>query len=100
MGASPVTAFYKIQMPLILPGMISGALFAFITSFDEVVVVLQLAKASQRTIPRQMFSGIKEQISPTILAVATILVILSIIMLTVVELLRRRSERLRGLSPG
>jgi len=100
MGADPITAFFKVQMPLILPGVISGALFAFITSFDEVVVVLQMADAKQRTIPRQMFSGIKEQISPTILAVATILVILSILLLTMLEMLRRRSERMRGMSPS
>ncbi|WP_406647000.1 ABC transporter permease [Aliisedimentitalea scapharcae] len=100
MGAGPVTTFFRVQMPLILPGVISGGLFAFITSFDEVVVVLQLADVKQRTIPRQMFSGIREQISPTILAVATILVIISIGLLTVVELLRRRSERMRGLSPS
>ncbi len=100
LGASSARTFFKVQMPLILPGVISGALFAFITSFDEVVVVLQMADVEQRTIPRQMFSGIREQISPTILAVATILVIISIMLLTVVELLRRRSERLRGLSPS
>lgn len=100
MGAGPVRTFFRVQMPLILPGVISGGLFAFITSFDEVVVVLQLADVTQRTIPRQMFSGIREQISPTILAVATILVIISIGLLTAVELLRRRSERLRGMSPG
>jgi len=100
LGANPIRTFFKVQMPLILPGVISGALFAFITSFDEVVVVLQMATAEQRTIPRQMFSGIREQISPTILAVATILVIISIMLLTTVELLRRRSERLRGMSPG
>ncbi len=100
MGAGPVTTFFKVQMPLILPGVISGGLFAFITSFDEVVVVLQLAGVQQRTIPRQMFSGIREQISPTILAVATILVIISIMLLTMVEILRRRSERMRGLSPA
>jgi len=100
MGANPITTFFKIQMPLILPGVISGALFAFITSFDEVVVVLQLADVKQRTIPRQMFSGIREQISPTILAVATVLVIISICLLIVVEALRRRSERMRGLSPS
>ena len=99
MGAGPVRTFFKVQMPLILPGVISGGLFAFITSFDEVVVVLQLADVKQRTIPRQMFSGIREQISPTILAVATILVIISIALLTAVELLRRRSERLRGITP-
>ena len=100
MGAGPVRTFFKVQMPLILPGVISGALFAFITSFDEVVVVLFVGSASQNTLPWQMFTGLREQISPTILAVATTLVALSIMLLTTVELLRRRSERLRGLSPG
>ena len=100
LGAGPIRTFFKVQMPLILPGVISGGLFAFVTSFDEVVVVLQLADVRKRTILKQMFFGIREQISPTILAVATILVILSIAILTTVELLRRRSERLRGISPG
>jgi len=100
MGAGPVETFFRVQMPLILPGVISGALFAFITSFDEVVVVLFVGSASQQTLPWQMFTGLREQISPTILAVATILVMISILLLTVVEVLRRRSERLRGMSPG
>jgi putative spermidine/putrescine transport system permease protein len=100
MGAGPVRTFFRIQMPLILPGVISGGLFAFITSFDEVVVVLFVGSAGQKTLPWQMFTGLREQISPTILAVATILVVISIALLTVVELLRRRSERLRGMSPG
>jgi putative spermidine/putrescine transport system permease protein len=100
MGAGPVRTFFKVQMPLILPGVISGGLFAFITSFDEVVVVLFVGSAGQKTLPWQMFTGLREQISPTILAVATILVAISIALLTVLELLRRRSERLRGMSPG
>ncbi len=100
LGANPTTTFFKITMPLIMPGVISGALFAFVTSFDEVVVVLFVAAYDQQTIPRQMWNGIREQISPAILAVATILVIVSVLLLTTVELLRRRSERLRGLSPG
>lgn len=100
MGADPVTTFFRIQMPLILPGVISGGLFAFITSFDEVVVVLFVGSARQQTLPWQMFTGLREQISPTILAAATILVTVSILLLTTVELLRRRSERLRGMSPG
>ncbi|WP_425044819.1 ABC transporter permease [Primorskyibacter sp. S87] len=100
MGADPVTTFFRVQMPLILPGVISGALFAFITSFDEVVVVLFVGSAGQKTLPWQMFTGLREQISPTILAVATILVVISIALLATVELLRRRSERLRGMSPG
>lgn len=100
MGANPVTTFFRVQMPLILPGVISGGLFAFITSFDEVVVVLFVGSAGQKTLPWQMFIGLREQISPTILAVATILVFISICLLTVVELLRRRSERMRGMSPS
>lgn len=100
MGAGPVRTFFKVQMPLILPGVISGALFAFITSFDEVVVVLFVGSAQQKTLPWQMFIGLREQISPTILAVATILVAISVALLATLELLRRRSERLRGMSPG
>ncbi len=97
LGANPRTTFFRITMPLILPGVISGALFAFVTSFDEVVVVLLVAAHDQQTIPRQMWNGIREQISPAILSVATILVIISVLLLTTVELLRRRSERLRGI---
>ena len=99
LGADPVTTFFRVQMPLILPGVISGGLFAFITSFDEVVVVLFVGSAGQKTLPWQMFTGLREQISPTILAVATILVAISIVLLATIEVLRRRSERLRGMSP-
>ena len=95
LGAGPVRTFFKVQMPLILPGVISGGLFAFITSFDEVVVVLFVGSAGLKTLPWEMFNGLREQISPTILAVATILVTISVLLLASIELLRRRSERLR-----
>lgn len=98
LGASPPRVFFKVTAPLIAPGVISGALFAFITSFDEVVVVLFLAGFEQRTIPRQMWSGIREQISPTILAVATLLIVFSIALLVTLEMLRRRNERIRGMT--
>jgi putative spermidine/putrescine transport system permease protein len=97
LGAPPPTVFFKVILPLILPGVISGALFAFVTSFDEVVVVLFLAGPEQRTLPKQMFSGIREMISPTITAAATLLILFAVVMLTTIELLRRRSERLRGI---
>ena len=97
LGAKPIRTFFKVIMPLILPGVISGALFAFITSFDEVVVVLFIGSVEQITIPRQMWAGLRQEISPVILCMATCLVILSIALLTAVELLRRRSERLRGI---
>jgi len=100
LGANPTRTFFKVILPLVLPGVISGALFAFITSFDEIVIVLFLAGPEQRTVPIEMWSGIREQISPTILAVASLLVAVSILLLTTVELLRRRSERLRGMTPG
>lgn len=98
LGATPVRTFFKVQMPLIIPGVVSGALFAFITSFDEVVVVLFLGSAKTKTLPWQMFTGLREQLSPTILAVATIMIAISVVMLTVLELIRRRSERLRGIT--
>tara|TARA_Y100001970_G_scaffold58512_1_gene74274 strand:- start:975 stop:1871 length:897 start_codon:yes stop_codon:yes gene_type:complete len=97
LGAKPLRTFFKVIMPLILPGIISGALFAFITSFDEVVIVMFMASIDQLTIPKQMWAGIRQEISPVILCMATCLVVLSIVLLTTVELLRRRSERLRGI---
>ena len=98
LGSTPINTFMKITLPLIMPGVISGGLFAFVTSFDEVVVVLFLAGLDNTTIPIQMWIGLREQLSPTILAVATCLIILSTLILVTAELLRRRSERLRGIS--
>lgn len=97
LGATPIRVFFDVIMPLIRPGVISGALFAFITSFDEVVVILFMAGPQQRTIPRQMFSGLREQINPSILAIATLLILVSIALLVTLELLRRRAERMRGI---
>ena len=98
LGSNPINTFIKITLPLILPGVISGALFAFVTSFDEVIVVLFLAGLENTTIPIQMWVGLREQLSPTILAVATCLIIMSTLILVTAELLRRRSERLRGIN--
>ena len=98
LGSNPVNTFMKITLPLITPGVISGALFAFVTSFDEVVVVLFLAGLENTTIPIQMWVGLREQLSPTIMAVATCLIIMSTLILVTAELLRRRSERLRGIN--
>ena len=98
LGSNPVNTFMKITLPLIMPGVISGALFAFVTSFDEVVVVLFLAVLENTTIPIQMWVGLREQLSPTIMAVATCLIVMSTLILVTAELLRRRSERLRGIN--
>jgi putative spermidine/putrescine transport system permease protein len=96
LGANPVTTFFKVTLPIVAPGVVSGALFAFATSFDEVVVTLFLASPEQSTLPRQMFSGIRDNISPTIAAVASLLILLATLLLLVLELQRRRTERLRG----
>lgn len=97
LGANPVTSFFKVTLPLIAPGVFSGALFAFTTSFDEVVVTLFLASPEQRTLPMQMFSGIRENIDPTIAAAATIMISISVLLLLTMEFLRRRNERMRGI---
>ncbi|WP_404395320.1 ABC transporter permease [Stutzerimonas chloritidismutans] len=100
LGASPLTAFFRVTLPLIAPGVISGALFAFATSFDEVVVTLFLAGPEQITLPRQMFSGIRENLSPTIAAAATLLIGFSIALLLTLEWLRGRAEKLRTQQPA
>jgi len=97
LGASQLEAFRRIMLPLVWPGVLSGALFAFATSFDEVVVVLFLGGPEQTTLPRQMWTGLREQLSPTILSAAFMLILFAIAMLLTLEMLRRRSVAMRGL---
>jgi putative spermidine/putrescine transport system permease protein len=89
-GATPLATFFRVTLPVIAPGVISGALFAFATSFDEVVVTLFLAGPDQSTLPRQMFAGIRENISPTIAAVATLLISFTTLLLLSMEWMRGR----------
>ena len=96
LGAHPVRVFFKVILPLVLPGVVSGAVIAFATSLDEVVMILFLAGPEQNTIPRQMFNGIKYYLSPTITAVATVLIVASILILGLIGLLRRRMDKLRA----
>lgn len=100
LGANQVRTFFKVILPLLLPGVIAGGLFAFVTSLDEVVIVNFMAGPEQTPVTVRMFSGLREEISPTILALASLLVALSIVLLTALELIRRRNERLRGMSAG
>lgn len=91
LGAGPLLVFRRITLPLILPGVVSGALFAFITSWDDVVVALFVAGPEQRTLPRQMFSGLREQLDPTIMVVATILIAISVSLALLLHLLKKRT---------
>lgn len=96
LGATPLTAFRRVMLPIILPGVLTGAVFAFATSLDEVVVASFVTAPAQKTIPLQMFSGIKTNTGPDVAAAATILLLLSVVFLVAIEALRRRSERLSG----
>ena len=91
LGAGPAYSFFRVQLPIISPGVISGALFAFAASLDEVVIMLFMGGIEQRTIPREMWSGIREEISPAILAAATFLILIALLLLITVELLQKRS---------
>ena len=95
LGASQLATFRRVMLPLILPGVASGAVFAFAASFDEVVVVLLMAGPAQRTLPRQMFAGINDNISLTIAAAATMLIAISLALMIAVGALQRRSARMR-----
>lgn len=100
LGATPLYAFRRVLLPIVAPGVITGALFAFAVSFDEVVTVLFLASPEQRTIPREMFSGIRENISPVIAAASVVMVTIAVTLLAAVEALRRRAARLRASAVG
>jgi putative spermidine/putrescine transport system permease protein len=90
-GAGPWRAFHRVCLPRIAPGVAAGAVFAFATSLDETVVVLFLAGPAQRTLPRQMFAGLNDEISLTVMAAATLMVVLSLALLGAVAWLRRPS---------
>jgi putative spermidine/putrescine transport system permease protein len=94
LGAKPLAAFFGVTLPLIMPGVIAGAIFAFVTSFDEIVVALFIASPAQFTLPRQLFSGLRDNLDPSIVAIATLLIVVSISLMAVVELLRWRAERM------
>lgn len=96
LGAKPMATFWQVTFPLITPGIVTGALFAFITSFDEVVVALFVASPAQFTLPRQMFAGLRDQLDPSIVAMSTLLIVFTCTILIVMEVLRRRTQRIMG----
>jgi len=100
LGASPVRTFFRIVLPIIYPGVVTGALFAFVTSLDEVVVATFLAGPEQVTLPMHMLAGLRQEVNLSILAVATILITLSVLLLTAAEFLRRRNEKISAQKYG
>lgn len=96
LGAPPLTTFFQITLPLVAPGLAAGALFAFATSFDELITVLFLGGPDQTTIPRQMWSGIREQISPAILAAATLMICVAATLLMLIQLAQNQQKYYGG----
>lgn len=100
LGATPTEAFTSIVLPLIAPGVVTGALFAFITSFDEVVIALFITGPKQITLPRQMFSGLQNQLDPSIVAVAVLLMGVTTVLLCGLEYLNKINERRHPARPA
>lgn len=100
LGAPPVTVFWRVTLPLAAPGVVSGAVLAFATSLDEVVLTLFVAGPNQRTLARQMFSTIRENISPAIAAAAFLFILGTLLLAALVLLLRRRTAaRMKAAAP-
>jgi putative spermidine/putrescine transport system permease protein len=99
LGARPYRVFLRITAPLIAPGIATGALFAFATSLDDLVVAMFVGGPRQLTLPRQMFNGLRENISPTILAAATLLTVFSILLMLATNWLSSRTRHLDETSP-
>ncbi|QRM57328.1 ABC transporter permease [Sinorhizobium sp. BG8] len=92
LGAAPFTVFRRVTLPLAMPGVLSGAVLAFATSLDEVVLTLFVAGPNQRTLARQMFSTIRENISPAIAAAAFVFIVGTIIIASLAMVVRKRSS--------
>jgi putative spermidine/putrescine transport system permease protein len=93
LGATPWGAFRQVTLPLIRPGVMVGALFAFITSFDELIVALFLSGSGAVTLPRRMWDDLRFDIDPTIAAVSTLTIVLTVLVLGGAQLLRLRGGR-------
>jgi putative spermidine/putrescine transport system permease protein len=93
LGASPVRTFVRVTMPLIGRGVLTGAIFAFVTSFDEVVIALFLHSPSFQTLPVQMYNSVTAEIDPTISASSSIVVLAGVLLVLLPQIIRRRSRR-------
>jgi putative spermidine/putrescine transport system permease protein len=92
LGAGRWATFRLVTLPLIRPGVVSGALLAFITSFDEVVVAIFVSGSRQPTLPKQMWDGIRTEIDPTVAAVSTLLIAVTTVVLAAITFVRQRAE--------
>lgn len=101
LGAGPVSTFFRITLPLILPSVLSGALFAFITSWDEVVTAIFLSGPEMTTMPVKMWSGIRVQIDPAVAAVSSLsllVIVTTFLLMGAVKMIRNISDRRASLT--
>ncbi len=96
LGARPHRVFMRVTAPLIAPGIATGALFAFAASLDDVIVAMFVGGPSQLTLPRQMFNGLRENVNPTILAAATLLTAVSVVLMMLTGRMAARTRRMAG----
>jgi ABC-type spermidine/putrescine transport system permease subunit II len=92
LGAPPHSAFLRVTFPVLQPAVLTAAFFAFLASFDELVIALFIAGTGARTLPKRMWEGIREEIDPTIAAVAAMLIGLTLVLLLITELAKRRTS--------
>ncbi|MFS3128957.1 ABC transporter permease [Nocardioides sp. Bht2] len=95
LGAGPISTFFRVTLPAILPNMLAGALFAFITSWDEVVVAIFMSGPTMTTLPVKMWSGIRVQIDPTLAAISTLALLVILASFALMGLIRL-TQRLVG----
>ena len=92
LGASPLRSFVRVTMPLISRGIITGAIFAFVTSFDEVVIALFLRSPTFQTLPVQMYNSVTYELDPTVSASSSLVVVVVTIIFLVPQLVGNRKK--------
>jgi putative spermidine/putrescine transport system permease protein len=81
LGANQIKTFFTVVLPHIYPGVLAGALFAFLASFDEVIVAIFVSGITTKTLPVMMWESVRTDLDPTIAAVATMLIVLTLVSL-------------------
>lgn len=96
LGASPFTVFWKVTLPLIRPAIISGGLFAFLTSFDNVTVSLFMVSPDMRTLPIEIFSHMQDAYDPLVASVSSVVIFISVILIIILEKLQGVGQMFGG----
>lgn len=96
LGASPVRMFWHVTLPILRPGILVSAMFAFISSFDETVVAIFISGRDAETLPRRMFDSIRQEADPVIAVISTLLFVAVILVIVLPVLIRWLRERPRA----